>query len=119
MSKLDRQLAASLTAHLAGKSFSVPDAGRLAWRWFNDLSRTRTGTGYGPNPLSYAEIEAYARLYRWPLEPRHVDLILALDRAFLDHVARRQNVNAAGNANLVDGPPITLEGIDAIFGKPA
>lgn len=38
-----------------------PDFVLHVWGWFCDLSRARSG-GMGPNPIGYAEIEAWARL---------------------------------------------------------
>ncbi|MGV8831261.1 MAG: phage tail assembly chaperone [Devosia sp.] len=114
MNKIDGQLIDCLLVHLAGGRQPVPEAGRLAWGWFIDLCRTRTSNGYGPNPISFAEIEAYARLYRWPLEPRHVGIILALDRVWLEK-ARAGEGGAAG-AMRPQGQEATPESFDAMFG---
>ncbi|MBN9335386.1 hypothetical protein [Devosia sp.] len=111
----DELLRLALINALAGKAHKIPEGGQLAWGWFNALCRTRTNSGYSPNPLSYAEIEAFARLYRWPMEPRHIDMILALDRAWLDDAAKRFKAaqNGSGGA---DAPPITKGALSAIFG---
>lgn len=84
-SRLERQMVNALRQHLDnhGRTVNVPEAGRIIWGWFADLCRTRTYGFSGPNPIAYSEIEAYARLYRWPLEKRHIDLILAMDRSYL------------------------------------
>lgn len=96
--------------HFAGKPSIAPAAGVLVWQWFIALCRTRTGNGWGPNPISFSEIEAYARLYRWPLEPRHVDMILALDREWMNH-ARGGSPGAAP----VHSQPMTADAFDAVF----
>jgi hypothetical protein len=117
MSSIERQLTECLRQHLEGHRQPLPDAGRLAWGWFLDLCRTRTSNGYGPNPISHTEIEAYARLYRWPLEPRHVDLILAMDRVWMDKArAAGTRASGAGVAQQAEGQPCTPEAFDAVFG---
>jgi hypothetical protein len=103
-----------LRKSLADKAGRVPDAGRLVWSWFLALCRTRTSNGYGPNPISYAEIEAYARLYRWPLEPRHVDLILAMDRVWMEHARGMEGVMPGAASR--SGVEMTPEAFDAVFG---
>jgi hypothetical protein len=105
-----------LRRQLDGKAGRFPDAGRLAWRWFNDLCRTRTSNGYGPNPISFAEIEAYARLYRWPLEPRHVELILDMDRTWLEWARTAGSPSGGGKAPpRSSGQPMTPAAFDAVF----
>ncbi|MBN9333632.1 hypothetical protein [Devosia sp.] len=103
-----------LERQLDGKPGPFPDVGRLAWRWFNDLCRTRTSNGYGPNPLSYSEIEAYARLYRWSLEARHVDMILAMDRVWMEHA--RGGEGGISKTGSTPGMEMTPEAFDAVFG---
>lgn len=115
MQRLAGQLEKALAAHLRGKRrHPVPEAGRLAWRWFCALNETRTYHFGGPNPISFAEIEAYARLHRWPLQPHHVDLICKLDRAWLEHSALR---TADGRTVArSSGQAITPVAFDAVFG---
>lgn len=114
MTRLERQLTETLRKHLAGNPVAVPEGGRLAWRWFTDLNAARSYGMAGPNPISYAEIEAYARLHRWPLEPRHVDLITAMDGAWLDHA--RGNVGFSHIERPAGlGQEMTPEAFDAVF----
>ncbi|WDR07294.1 hypothetical protein PSQ90_07710 [Devosia rhodophyticola] len=118
--RLERQLCETLGKYLSKPKArsDVPEAGRLAWKWFTDLCRTRTMHSNGPNPISYAEINAYARLYRWPLEPRHIDLILALDRVWLDHANEEQRAAMASDnpsRSKKTDPELTLEAFDAVF----
>lgn len=120
MDRLAVLLATTLESHLAGRSKPVPEAGALAWRWFADLCRTRTYHMAGPNPISYAEIEAYARLYRWPLEARHVDLILAMDRVWLEHAAKdrmeREDGKTFDGRRASQVPTLTAACFDVVFG---
>lgn len=83
--RLTTQLVAALRAHLAGGRPSVPEAGRPLWRAFCDLAGTRTWYAHGPNPITFAEIEAWCRVMREPLQPHHVEVIRALDAAWLEH----------------------------------
>lgn len=85
--RLRSQLIAGHNRHLrTSKPPRIPEAGVLIWRWFIDLHGRRTGT----DPIAYTEIEAYCRLHRWPLEPRHIALVLALDAEFLRFLNTRQ-----------------------------
>lgn len=104
-----------MTAHMRGnRRHRVPEAGRLAWRWFCALNDTRTYHFGGPNPIAFAEIEAYARLHRWPLLPHHVDLIRKLDRAWLDNCYLR---TADGKTiPRSSGQKLTPELFNAVFG---
>ena len=106
-------------AAASGRKVKIPEAGRLVFDWFVELSNTRQVTPAGPAAITYAEIDAWSRLKRWPIEPRHVDLILAMDRAWLEAAAA-----AAQRTNRQDGPPLPtgLEPnmstalFDAVFG---
>lgn len=110
--RLKRQLVAALKAHLTSSwPARLPEAGRLAWQWFAELSASRSYGMAGPDPLSFAEIEAWARLKRWPLEERHVDLIWALDRTWIDHAYARQP-----NASERPAQAINPAAFDAVFG---
>ena len=107
-------MAVALQRALESKAPGIPVGGALVWRWFLDLNRTRSSSGFAPNPLTYSEIEAYARLYRWPLEPRHVDMIMAMDRVWIAHARSNMGgesmINSAGASQ-----EITPEAFDAVF----
>lgn len=101
----------------------IPAGGDLLWRWFLDLSRSRTLHENGPNPISFGEIRAYAALHRWEMRPVHVDILFALDGVFLDVCHER--VRVARSASTADGtkvlPPrsnhkVTPAAFDAMFG---
>lgn len=111
MTRLSHQLVETLRQQMAGRRVPVPDGGQLVWRWFIDLCRTRSYHGYGPNPLTYSEIEAYARLYGWPLEGRHVDMILELDRAWM----ARARADIGGGKPTGPSQPMTADAFDAVF----
>ena len=58
------------------------------WNWWRDLSATRR-SGWTPEPIGYADIMAWALLTDSRPRPAEVGAIVALDRAFLDHIAKR------------------------------
>lgn len=87
--RLKQQMVKALETYLEGGELKVPEAGLQIWRWFLELAAARSYHAGGPNPISFAEIEAWARLKRWPLEPRHVEAIRALDAAWLAHIHRQ------------------------------
>lgn len=56
--------------------------------YFNDLNAARGSSGFGPNPIGYVDIDAYARLMRRRLSPFEVDILVRIDRAFLSVMAK-------------------------------
>jgi hypothetical protein len=101
-----RALIAAMEDHLTtGERPRIPAGGHLVWRWFLDLSATR-GQGFaGPLPITSAEIDAYGRLTRWHFRQDHIDLILALDRTYLNHVY--------ANKGEAPGPPASNQSLSA------
>ena len=60
------------------------------WAWWHELARTRRSHGWGPEPLSYPDILAWALLTQSSPRPAEVAALLALDQAYLAHLAARQ-----------------------------
>lgn len=96
---------------MAGGRAAIPEAGQPIWSIFLDLSASRTYHMGGPNPIAFAEIEAYAALNRWPLAPHHVAFLRALDAAYLAfaHPARDGRPPAAARHTM------TPAAFDAVF----
>ena len=113
-----QRLKAQLVAAVAQAKPNVPEAGRLLWQWFGDLHGTRTYGMNGPNPIGYLEIQAYAALMRWPLQSHHVALILAMDRAWIDHINAQASGGSAPSSGASAGPRqvLTPALFDAVFG---
>lgn len=88
----------------------VPWAGRRVWSIFLELNATRT-VGFAPNPISYAEIESYARLRREPIRPFEIDIIRALDATFL----KAARVMSERKPEEPLGPPMTPSLFRAVF----
>jgi len=68
----------------------IPDGASHVWQWFLELNAARTGNGYGPNPITYSEIRAWMVLKGVAVRAFEVDLIRALDTAYLEAYAERE-----------------------------
>ena len=53
------------------------------WGWFRELSAVRGSNGWGPNPISYREIEAWAGLTGALITAPEVQLIMQLDGLYI------------------------------------
>lgn len=53
------------------------------WEWFAELAAARTGNGFGPNPISYAEIASWAALRCAAPSAWEVSLLRRMDSAWL------------------------------------
>jgi len=110
---LTHQLVAALEQHLAtGRPPVVPDAGVLLWSAFVELSTARRCGFASPEPIAHSEIEAWARINRWPLAPHHVAVIRTLDDAWLAHA--RSTMKKAPQQSAAQ--PINPAAFDAVFG---
>jgi hypothetical protein len=87
--RLAEQMVAAVRQHVkTGERIDVPEAGTVLWDAFMQLDAARTFHA-GPNPIGFAEIEAWARLMRWPLQPHHVRVLRAMDSALLATVEEK------------------------------
>lgn len=57
------------------------------WSWFRELAAARTGNGYGPNPIAWTEIAAWAALTGARPTPWEVAALKALDAEYLADAA--------------------------------
>lgn len=77
------------------KRFHQPDPPRAGpppgashlWEWFWQLSNRRLS---GPEPLTFCEIEAWARINRVPIRPDEVKTLTVMDDAYLSEVREEQ-----------------------------
>lgn len=53
------------------------------WDWFLSLHIARRYNEAGPQPIGYAEIDAWARLTRTPIAPWEVEALRSLDMTWL------------------------------------
>ena len=72
----------------------------------------------GPNPISHQDIVLYGNIMRWPIEPRHVAILRAMDEVWLEHVQKRTAPLPAGvkASAPVSSTPLTAGMLDAMFG---
>lgn len=115
--RLQTQLISALRRNLVGGKPVVPEAGVMIWNLFMEISRSRTYHAAGPHPISHGEIEAYGRLHRWPLRPHHVEMIRALDDAWLTHAYRKIDGKRSGVEHFAaPSQPVNPDAFDAVFG---
>lgn len=117
MADLQKLLCAELKRNLeTGGRPRLPAGGDLLWRWFLDLNASRGWGETGPMPITHAEIAAYAGLTRWPIDPRHVQILRAMDGVFLEH-CRQERARAMASAKSGIVPVEMTEGaFDMMFG---
>lgn len=85
---------------------------------FGELSLARSWNANGPNAISFPEIEAWCRLMRVPLEPRHIRVILAIDGAWMAAYYEKQKraTNTGSTLPAVSSVPLTPALMDAMMG---
>lgn len=98
------------TARRTNSTLQVPEAGHLVWSWFASLHRTRHYGALGPEAICYREILAFVQLHRWPLEPRHIELITCLDEIYLKNLSKVQ-----GGAPQHTSEVLSAANFDAVF----
>lgn len=117
MNNLKRHLCEVVTATLRGGSEKTPESGRILWDVFQRLSATRTYHMGGPNPLQPSEILAFGQMMRLPLEPAHFDILMSMDRAWLDHAYAKSKVPEGVRAlPPISKHPLSAGLLDAIMG---
>ncbi len=60
------------------------------WQAFLRLSSARTGNGFGANPLTYLEIDAFCRLTNQHFSSFELDIIKQLDGLALKHITKEK-----------------------------
>ncbi|WP_323716958.1 phage tail assembly chaperone [Paracoccus aminovorans] len=114
---LKKRLCASVVATLRDEKDRPPEADLLLWNAFQRLSATRTYHPAGPNPIQPSEIAAWCQLHRLPLAPHHVDILLAMDQAWLDHAyAAAKTPPGVKLMAPVSTTPLTAALLDVVLG---
>lgn len=106
--RLKAQLVVALRDHLRGRRPAPPFAGVALWQAFAALSDARRWSDGMPDPLQASEVEAWARLTGAALPRHHVQIIAALDAAWLEWMRTPEAERVAG--------PMTGAVFDAMFG---
>ena len=116
--RLETALVTALQKNLvSGQAVTVPEAGRVFWQIFSALAETRTWHMSGPNAISYEEIRSFCTLQRWSLKPRHVEILRAMDSAYLEHFYSKQKNKADGVKTIGKASgDISPALFDAVFG---
>lgn len=110
MARLRRQMLAALALHLGGGKPRPPVAGVALWQAFCALSDGRRYDGGHPLPIAGGEVLALERRQGARFNEDHMSVLIALDRAWLDHVKAR----AAGTDKAA--VPMSAAAFDGMFG---
>ena len=65
-----------------------PDKARHIWEWFLELHSQRTAGGFAQNPISFVDIEAWARLTGRIARSWEVKALVGIDQLFLAQKAK-------------------------------
>jgi len=68
----------------------IPEGFEPVWAWFWELTSGRGHTGFAWLPLSWTEMDAWARMSGVDLQPWLAGIFRAMDRAWLAEAARQQ-----------------------------
>ena len=91
----------------------IPWAGRRIWSVFLALDGARGSNGWGPNPIKFGDIETWSRLMREPVRPFEVEIIRALDDAYMKSSAPKGEGKTVPRSS---GQAINPAAFDAVFG---
>ena len=86
-------MAARARAALEGPG--LPEEIAYLWEWFRELDGARGSNGFGPMPVSYAELDAWARLTGRHTLPWEVRWLMLLDRIATSAPAKKVDAEAA------------------------
>jgi hypothetical protein len=87
LASVARQLGKPIQA-IAAAPPELPLGARHIWRAFLELHRTRSG-GFGPGPITYAEIDAWQRTMCLRLLPWEIFALRRVDDAFLESTMKQ------------------------------
>lgn len=68
---------------LANATDLEPDCAKI-WIWYQQIARRRQNGGFGANPLTYTEVDAWCRRTKTDPTPDEIDLLFVADDGFLD-----------------------------------
>lgn len=77
-------------AELDAVAAAAPGAGRYLWEWFLELHAARGSTGFGPAPIGWQDIDAWARLTGRKPSALEVVALRALDTVYLETMGRAE-----------------------------
>lgn len=68
----------------------VPHGWECLWQWFWELSAGRGHNGFGPLPLTWPDVAAWAEISGITLQPWQAAVFRAMDAAWLEAAAKQQ-----------------------------
>lgn len=71
----------------------LPESCEHVWKWFIELHNSRSGSGFGINPISYSDMYSYFCLINMQPEEWELDLIKLIDRKILNIHAKETEKN--------------------------
>lgn len=118
MSSFKQQLCDALDAKMKGRNADVPEGGEPLISAFLDMSRARSWSSIGPNPISWSDLAAWSQVMQVPIQPHHADIIKALDYVWMADAARRQGNAPEGVKTLppISDHPISAALLDVMMG---
>lgn len=103
--RLEKLLRGVLRRILSGQKAAIPEAGRGLMAIFFQLSEARAWHANGPNPIGFADIEAWIRMMGVPLQARHVAILRALDADWIEFFHRRRDDKSPDGTKALVRPP--------------
>jgi hypothetical protein len=73
---------------------TIPQSCYETWGWFLQLNESRSSNGFGFDPISYGDIDAFFRLQQIIPELWEIDLIRRLDRTVLSVYSAKQKADS-------------------------
>lgn len=70
-----------------------PEGFEFVWEWYFELAQSRQQTGFGVSPISWQEMDAWARITGVTLYPWLAMCFRAMDQAWLKVAAERSRKN--------------------------
>lgn len=68
----------------------IPAGWECLWDWFWELNAGRGSNGFGPLPLTWSDMLAWASIYGMKLHPWQAHVLRGMDAAWLEEVTMRK-----------------------------
>lgn len=93
----------------------IPAAGEHVWRWFKELDRARTSTGFGVNPITWQEIDAWATRRKVDPSQWEIDALISLDSLRVELFYSAKAPEKEEQQEEVSSRPLSSRLFDALF----
>jgi hypothetical protein len=81
---------------LVGDGLDLPVQAEHVWRWYGELAAGRGSNGWGPDPITWADLGAWQRLTGAQPDPVELSWLLRLDQAWLKAFAAASREKGKG-----------------------